>query len=118
MVYRSAGNRTWIKYSTKDTKALWTFKREEEQYWQRTDLGFKGMPFPTITGGIFEPGFTDCFMQMLAAFVAEREGFLNGRFGCVTPEEAVESHFVFDAALKSFASNTVEKVKYHQEVPV
>jgi len=101
-----------VKYSTKDTKALWTFSRGEEQYWQRTDLGFKGVPFPTITGGIFEPGFADCFMQMLAGYIAEREGFLNGRFGCVTPEEAVASQYVFDAALKSYANSTVEKIIY------
>jgi predicted dehydrogenase len=101
-----------VRYSTKDTKALWIFKPGDEQLWQRTDLGFKGVVFPVITGVIFEPGFADCFMQMLAAFVAEREGFLNGKFGCVTPQEAVESHYVFDAALKSFASKTVETVTY------
>lgn len=112
------GTKGGVKYSTKDTKALWTFKREDEQFWQRTDLGFKGVPFPTITGGIFEPGFTDCFMQMLAAYVAEREGFLNNRFGCVTPDEAVDSHYIFAAALKSFANSTVEKITYHQEEPV
>lgn len=112
------GTEGGVKYSTKDTKALWTFKRENEQYWQRTDLGFKGVPFPTITGGIFEPGFADCFMQMLAAYVAEREGALNGRFGCVTMDEAVESHFVFEAALKSAANSTVEKVEYQLEVAV
>ncbi|MHB1179262.1 MAG: Gfo/Idh/MocA family protein [Daejeonella sp.] len=108
------GTEGGVKYSTKDTKALWTFKCEKEQFWQRTDLGFKGVPFPTITGEIFEPGFADCFMQMLAAFVAEREGLLNNRFGCVTPQEAVESHYVFAAALKSFANNTVEKIDYCQ----
>lgn len=109
------GTEGGVKYSTKDTKVLWTFKWESEQYWQRTDLGFKGVAFPTITGGIFEPGFADCFMQMLAAFIAEREGFLGDRFGCVTPQEAVESHYVFDAALKSFANGSVEKVYYKQE---
>jgi hypothetical protein len=57
--------------------------------------------FPTITGGIFEAGFSDCFLQMWAAYVAEREGSLNGRFGCVTPDEAVASHELFAAALQS-----------------
>ncbi len=104
-----------IRYSTKDTKTLWTFTCQDEQLWQRTDLGFKGMVFPTITGGIFEPGFPDCFMQMLAAYVAEREGALNGRFGCVTPEEAVASHRIFNAALKSFTNNTVEEINYHAQ---
>jgi predicted dehydrogenase len=103
-----------VKYSTKDTKALWTFNNENEQLWQRTDLGFKGMPFDTITGGIFEPGFPDCFMQMLAAYIAEREGFLDGRFGCVTPQEAIDSHYVFEAALKSAKESSLEKVNYYQ----
>jgi predicted dehydrogenase len=100
-----------VKYSTKDTKAFWQFKNAPEQWWQRTDLGFQ-MPFDTITGGIFEAGFTDCFMQMLAAFIAEREGFLGDRFGCATPEEAVASHCIFEAALRSQASQTVEPVEY------
>jgi len=111
------GTKGGVKYSTKDTKALWTFRIDGDQYWQRTDLGFKGVPFPVITGGIFEPGFADCFMQMLAGYVAEREGFLNGRFGCVTPDEAVASHYVFDAALKSFANQSVEKIDYNQTQP-
>lgn len=112
------GTQGGVKYSTKDTKALWTFKCEKEQVWQRTDLGFKGMPFQTITGGIFEPGFPDCFMQMLAAYVAERAGALNGRFGCVTPQEALDSHYIFNAGLKSFAGQTVENVYYYQAQPV
>jgi predicted dehydrogenase len=91
-----------VRFSTKDPKALWTFQRGKEQLWQRTDLGFHG-PFPTITGGIFEPGFPDCFLQMWAAFLAERAGKLDGRFGCVTPDEAVLSHELFAAALRSHA---------------
>ena len=57
--------------------------------------------FPVVTGGIFEAGFADCFQQMLAAFAAEHEGELKGRFGCVTPDEAVLSHELFAAALAS-----------------
>jgi predicted dehydrogenase len=89
-----------VKFSTKEPKTLWTFHRGKEQLWQKTDLGFNGT-FPTITGGIFEPGFPDCFLQMWAAYIAERAGKLDGRFGCVTPEEAVRSHELFEAALKS-----------------
>ena len=91
-----------VKYTTKEPKTLWTFQRGREQSWLRTDLGFHG-PFTTITGGIFEPGFPDCFLQMWAAFLAERVGKLEGRFGCVTPEEAVWSHRLFAAALRSQA---------------
>ena len=89
-----------VKFSTKEPKTLWTFQRGKEQLWQKTDLGFNG-PFSTITGGIFEPGFPDCFLHMWAAYIAERAGKLDGRFGCVTPEEAVRSHEFFEAALKS-----------------
>jgi predicted dehydrogenase len=91
-----------VKYSTKEPKTLWTFQRGKEQSWQRTDLGFQG-PFPTITGGIFEPGFPDCILQMWAALLAERAGILGDRFGCVTPDEAVRSHELFAAALQSQA---------------
>jgi predicted dehydrogenase len=91
-----------VKFSTKEPKTLWTFGCGQEQTWQRTDLGFHG-PFPTITGGILEPGFPDCFLQMWAAFLAERAGKLGSRFGCVTPEEAVRSHCLFAAALRSHA---------------
>ena len=94
-----------VKFSTKEPKTLWTFQRGKEQLWQKTDLGFNG-PFPTITGGIFEPGFPDCFLQMWAAYIAERAGKLDGRFGCVTPEEAVRSHELFEAALKSQETKT------------
>ncbi|RCH54359.1 gfo/Idh/MocA family oxidoreductase [Mucilaginibacter hurinus] len=106
-VYGTEGG---VRYSTKDTKALWQFKMGREQQWQRTDLGFAGVPFPTVTGGIFEIGFPDCFMQMLAAYVAEREGALGERFGCATPEEAVESHKVFAAALESAKTKSVVRI--------
>jgi len=92
-----------VKYSTKHPKSLHTFRRGAAQEWATTDLGF-GSVFPTITGGIFEPGFPDCFMQMLAAYFAERAGALNGRFGCATVEEAVQSHRLFAAALESHAA--------------
>lgn len=94
------GTEGGVRYSTKDTKALWVFERAKEQIWQRIDLGFQ-MPFGTITGGIFEAGFPDCFLQMWAAYAAERAGELKTRFGCVTPDEAVRSHELFAAALES-----------------
>jgi hypothetical protein len=42
----------------------------------------------------------------------ERAGELGGRFGCVTPEEAVASHSLFDAALRSHAGTAVMPVDY------
>jgi predicted dehydrogenase len=96
------GTEGGVKFSTKEPKTLWTFQRGKEQVWQRGDLGFQ-TAFQTVTGGIFEPGFPDCFMQMWAAFLAERAGKLGGMFGCVTPDEAVRSHELFEAALRSHA---------------
>lgn len=100
------GTEGGVRYSTKDTKALWLWERTKEQAWQRIDLGHQ-TPFPTITGPIFESGFPDCFLQMWAAYAAERAGQLQGRFGCVTPAEAVLSHQLFDAALRSQKSKQV-----------
>jgi len=104
------GTQGGVKYSTKEPKTLWTFQREKEQLWQKTDLGFNG-PFATITGGIFEPGFPDCFQQMWAAYATERANTLENKFGCVTPDEAVLSHRVFAAALESQRAKTAVAVK-------
>jgi predicted dehydrogenase len=108
--FHAIGTHGGVRYSTKEPKTLWTFHRDKEQIWQRVDLGFQG-PFPTITGGIFEPGFPDCFLQMWAAFLAERAGKLDGKFGCVTPAEAVLSHELFAAALQSHAEKRAIDLK-------
>lgn len=97
------------RYSTKEPKTLWTFERKKEQTWSKVDLGFHG-PFPTITGGIFEPGFPDCFLQMWAAYAAERAGALGDKFGCVTPDEALRSHKLFAAALESHRTKAAVKL--------
>jgi predicted dehydrogenase len=95
-----------VRYSTKEPKTLWTYRRGKEQVWERTDLGFD-VPFKAITGAIFEPGFPDILMQMWAAFLTERAGKLEGRFGCATPDEAVAQHEIWAAALSSQAGQTV-----------
>lgn len=94
------GTERGARYSTKEPKTLWIFRRGKEQWWEKTDLGFS-TPFRTITGGIFEPGFPDILLQMWAAFLAERAGLLEGRFGCATPDEAIISHELWAAALTS-----------------
>jgi predicted dehydrogenase len=99
-IFEVFGTDGGARFSTKDPKALWLFRRGKEQSWERIDLGFS-MPFKTVTGGIFEPGFPDILQQMLASFAAERAGTLGTRFGCVTPDEAVSAHEVFAAALQS-----------------
>ena len=89
-----------VRFSTSEPKTLWQFERGKEQWWKRTELGFS-TAFKTVTGGIFEPGFPDVIQQMWAAFLLEREGMLDNRFGCATPEEAVATHEIFSAALAS-----------------
>lgn len=94
------GTEGGARYSTKEPKTLWLFEGGKEQFWKKTDLGF-GMPFKTVTGGIFEPGFPDMIQQMWAAYLTERDGTLGDRFGCATPEEAVATQEIFAAALES-----------------
>jgi len=98
--FEALGTDAGVRYSTKEPKTLWHYRRGREQVWEKTDLGF-GTPFKTITGPIFEPGFPDLLMQMWAAFLAERAGVLGDRFGCATVDEAVRSHELWAAALAS-----------------
>src|SRR2546423_732414 len=89
-----------VRFSTKEPKAFWEFRRNGEQKWSRIDVGFYSA-FKTITGGVFEAGFPDAFQQMLASYFAERAGALGEGFGCATPDEAVQTHQIFNAALQS-----------------
>ena len=97
------------RFSTKEPKTLWVYHRDKEQWWGKTDLGFN-VPFPVISGSIFEPGFPDLLQQMWAAFLAERAGQLGDRFGCATPAEAVASHEIWHAALTSHREQTVVEI--------
>jgi predicted dehydrogenase len=100
-----------VRFSTKNPKRVEVFTRADvlgigtEQVWQQIDAGSQSV-WPTVTGPIFESGFSDAILQMWAAFLAEREGLLGDRFGCVTPEEAAFSHRIFDAAQLSHAKHT------------
>jgi predicted dehydrogenase len=105
------GSDRGVRFSTAEPKTLRVFERDGDQWWKETGLGFQ-TPFKTVTGGIFEPGFPDLMQQMWAAFLLERQGKLGDRFGCATPEEAVASHAVFDAALLSQAEGQLTPVSY------
>ena len=100
------GTEGGFRFSTREPRTFWSFRRDKEQWWQRTDLGVTPA-FKVITPGITEFGFADCFQQMLAAFAAERAGVLGDRLGCVTPDEAVASHELWAAALQSHATRSV-----------
>ncbi len=105
-IFELLGTDRGVRFSTKEPKTLWSFRRDKEQWWEKTDLGFQ-MPFPTITGAIFEPGFPDILMQMWAAYLAERAGKLDTRFGCATPDEAVTQHEFWAAALSSQKNQSI-----------
>lgn len=107
-VFEALGTECGVRFSTKNPKCLHVFEASAEQSWRQLDVGYGSAEFPCITGGIFEFGFPDAILQMLAAFAAEREGKLDGRFGCATPDEAVRSHALFDAALRSHKNQSVE----------
>ncbi|MBS1714845.1 MAG: Gfo/Idh/MocA family oxidoreductase [Armatimonadetes bacterium] len=98
------GSRCGVRFSTKEPKTLWSYRDGGSQGWIRQDVGHKPS-YPVVTGGIFEFGFPDALLQMLAAYLAEREGRLDGRFGCATVDEAVMSHRLWAAALSSHSSH-------------
>jgi len=82
-----------------------------QQAWQVIDMGHE-MAYASLTGGIFEAGFSDSILQMWAAFLHElvHKTPLSRFAGCVTPEEVAASHRLFTAALRSQEKNSTEVV--------
>lgn len=100
------GLKTSARFTTNDPNAFYyTDSWDKEQAWCRLSIGNKPM-LPTITGGIFEFGFTDAILQMWAAFICELEG-KPVAFGCVRPEETALSHQIQTAALLSHKEGRV-----------
>lgn len=100
-------------FTTKSPRQ-WQFMRYEPggpQCWQVEDLGYQSL-FPTITGGIFEFGFTDAIQQMWAAFLDELAGGDARGFPCATPREAADHHAVLTAALEAGKSGRTVPVHY------
>ena len=93
-----------IAFSTKTPKTLrWMeYTPGSIQPWLQLDLGTESA-YPTITGGIFEFGFSDAILQMWSAFLDElaHRDDMHGPFRCATVEETTVSHRVFTAALRS-----------------
>jgi predicted dehydrogenase len=108
-VFEAIGMDGGVRYSTKEPKTMWTFEQGKEQSWRRTELGYSSV-LPAITGGIFEFGFPDAILQMWGAYLLERDGSLGERFGCATPQEALDSHKIFDAAMRSHQNRSVEAI--------
>jgi predicted dehydrogenase len=117
------GTRAAARFSTRNPRRLELLEYGGgEQSWRQIDMG-QETAFKTITGAIFEFGFSDSILQMWAAFVHE---LVNGKrlklfAGCVTPEETALSHELFTAALESYRRGQVislERVgKTSQDAP-
>lgn len=117
---RILGTEFSIEYSSKYPKSLrtMTYQSGGEQAWQTVDLGYE-TAYPTITGGIFEFGFSDSILQMWAAFCDE---LTHGRAGmrqpfyCATPMETHQHHRILTAALQSHAQQQVVSVSQESQL--
>jgi hypothetical protein len=104
-----------VRFSTKNPKQVEVFSvvdvpgGDREQVWSSLDTGSQSV-WPTVTGPNFESGFSDTMLQMLAAFLAEREGALGDRFGCATPDEAALTHAIYRAAIQSHDTGEVVRI--------
>lgn len=95
-----------VRFSTRSPQTLQRFGMVDgEQAWSEVQPGHRSV-WPTVTGAIFEFGFPDALLQMWAVFLGERAGRLEGGFGTATPHEALASHRVFAAALRSHDAGT------------
>jgi predicted dehydrogenase len=107
------GTKACARFSTKNPRRLEVLQYDGgEQVWGQLDMGHE-TAFKSITGGIFEFGFSDGILQMWAGFVHElAEGSPLAKFAaCATPQETAWSHIVFTAALESQARQTVVEVE-------
>jgi predicted dehydrogenase len=98
---RVLGTLNSAEFSTKYPNSLRTmpYQSGRHQAWHEEDLGYEST-YASVTGHIFEFGFTDAILQMWAAFVDELAGN-QPKFQCATPAEALTSHRLFTAALES-----------------
>ena len=97
------GTKASARFSTKQINTLELMEYTGgEQVWQQIDMGHE-TAYKSITGGIFEFGFSDAILQMWAAFLCELEHGAPPKLfaGCVSPDEVAYSHRLFTAALKS-----------------
>ena len=106
-VYGTLGS---ARFSTHDPRSIYTLKIEgKTQGWTRTDIGADFF-LPSITGPIFETGFSDAFQQMIAAYVAEFSDSVRHPFPNGSVEETTMSHRILTAALGSHTSGAKERV--------
>lgn len=103
------GTKASARWSSKQINTLEILEYTgSRQAWQLIDMGHE-MAYKSITGAIFQAGFSDSILQMWAAFLYElHHGKPVSKFaGCVTPDEVALSHKLFTAALESQANCSV-----------
>ncbi|WP_261131564.1 Gfo/Idh/MocA family protein [Bacillus sp. Marseille-Q3570] len=92
------------EYSTKHPKQIhyMEYHPSGNQSWQTMDVPYQSA-YESITGPIFEFGFSDSILQMWAAFVDEiaNRDRMAQSFTCASPTEIGLSHQIFTAALRS-----------------
>ena len=115
---RVLGTQFSVEFSTKYPKTLRTmaYTRGSPQAWQSQDLGSESA-YQTITGGIFEFGFSDSILQMWAAYCDElaHADSMRQPFYCLTPEETEQSHRILTASLESNRQAQVVQLKSESE---
>jgi predicted dehydrogenase len=103
-----------VEFSTKNPKrfSYLPYASGEPQEWRVADLPYESA-YKGVTGHIFEFGFSDSILQMIAAFCDEsvNGGKMLQPFRCATPEETGETHKLFTVALESQKRGSVVEIK-------
>lgn len=98
-VYGTKGS---VKFSTHEPKALYYLETTgKEQGWTRLDIGTQSF-LQSISGPVFEFGFSDAFQQMVGAFLEEFKESTEHPFRTAHHVETYQSHLIMTAALESF----------------
>jgi hypothetical protein len=112
--FKVYGTALSVEFSTQYPKHLryLPYCPGDVQEWRIMEVPYRSA-YPSITGSIFEFGFSDSLLQMWAAFCDE---LVHGRkemyqpFHCATIEETTLSHQVFTAALQSHRNRSTSKI--------
>ncbi|MDX2111599.1 MAG: Gfo/Idh/MocA family oxidoreductase [Verrucomicrobiota bacterium] len=113
------GTKRGMIFSTKEPRTLRSFEYRSgaEQAWATQDIGYDSL-YRTVTGGIFEFGFSDAILQMLASFCDRVHQGPDHRlpFDCATLQETRDHHAILTAALVSQENAITAPVHYRSDV--
>ncbi len=104
---RVEGTRCSAEFSTQNPKmfAYLPYTPGGEQAWRQVEIGNQSA-YPTISGSIFEFGFSDAIMQLWAAYLDELSGN-RPAFPAPDLKETAAGHALLTAALKSHSEKAV-----------